>query len=146
MIGRRLFLGVVAWAGIASLGACTSQPAFPPLVVKPVFNADKMEVHWHRVTPEQLAAIVQVDCPTCSSASRLYGIAVPDPARGRCDVYAPMPSVEGLEVEAFGHEVMHCFLGTWHVSTFDGSAPPPPFTDDELAELRGKIAKALGKP
>jgi hypothetical protein len=74
-------------------------------------------VAWHRVDDPQSA------CQTLSKRVELYRIlgcskwndARPDGSRV-CSIYAPMPRSERdtERLATLGHELMHCFDGSWH--------------------------------
>ncbi len=139
-------LGLIA-AGVALAGCTAGQPA-PTLLPWPVVPQVRLEtvaITWHRVTRRQLDAIKAEACGTgpCGAAP-WYGLALPDVQAGRCDVYAVEPAAEGVEVEALGHEVLHCFDGAWLPNDETGVAPRP-ISAADLATARRVVDAALSK-
>jgi hypothetical protein len=90
------------------LGACASPE--PP-------RGGNVGVVWHRVDDPQAA------CQSLSKRVELYRIlgcskwndVRPDGSRV-CSIYAPMPRNERdtERLATLGHELMHCFDGSWH--------------------------------
>jgi hypothetical protein len=96
----------LAWAALALLAACASDPQRA---------GDKITVVWTRVDD------VQQTCQDLAHRKEIFAIRGCSQWRqadgGRvCSIYAPPPRSE-RDTQRFatlGHELLHCFDGNWH--------------------------------
>lgn len=118
--------------------------------VYPEVNLSEVTIKWLRVPQadlDQAASVVYGDDPR----ARLYGLAFPATADDpRCLILAPEPQRHGdSAMEVFGHEVLHCFAGRWHLpgymtalglsSGMERGAMSEIWQGDSLADVRNDL-------
>ena len=97
---------LLAAAAFLLVTGCAAAPAGP-------VRAERVEVVWTK------AEDIQRVCEGLSGRKEflsILGCSRWSEDRGRCEIYAAAPRSE-RDVERFatlGHELMHCFEGSWH--------------------------------
>jgi hypothetical protein len=113
--------------GIAEVG----RPVIPSV------EMDTVLVTWRRVTPEDLARIEPLVSPFMRIG--LHGMGLLDIDARTCTVYAVAPTVDmSPEMAIFGHELLHCFFGSFH------DAQPYP-SSAEIQAMIGRIERVLAR-
>lgn len=120
--------------------------------VYPELQLEEVRIKWLRVSQAdlQLAAERMFDG---DPAGKIYGFAFPPtPDDPRCLILAPEPKKHGdSAMEVFGHELLHCFSGRWHVpshvtalglsSGMERSALSEIWRGDSLAAVRDQAIR-----
>lgn len=106
---------------------------------------------WH---PRQVVTLHALDTARQTDALRravgghtgmeLAGVAVPDPDSGRCDIYVALPAgPSAFQLEAVGHEVLHCLAGGFHPDMLTGKKTSSYLSARQAAAQREGLSSAI---
>lgn len=106
---------------------------------------------WH---PKQTVTLHALETASQTEALRravgghagmeLAGIAVPDPESQRCDIYVALPpNPSAFQLEAVGHELLHCLAGGFHPDMLTGKAASSYLSARQAAAQRDGLSLAI---
>lgn len=137
MLMRRIALASCVAALLAGCAVTSGQVSRSETVrqmaqrweIKPEYQLDAVEIKWVRVHRDELehatAAIFGADMGLGVDGS-IRGFSIPpDPADAvkKCLIIAEMPRGHGdFAMEVLAHEILHCYLGRWHVPMYSAFA------------------------
>ncbi len=114
--------------------------------------AQPVRPEWWR--PRQIVTLHALDTPQQADALRravgghagmeLAGIAVPDPESRRCDIYVALPTKpSAFQLEAVGHELLHCLAGGFHPDMLTGKTVSSHLSARQAAAQRDGLSSAI---